>query len=42
MENITESASSYTELDQLSVFELLNIINREDQSVPLAIAKVLY
>jgi N-acetylmuramic acid 6-phosphate etherase len=41
MENITESASSYTSLDQLPVAELLQTINREDQSVPLAVEKVL-
>lgn len=41
MQNITESASSYTTLDQLTTLELLKIINTEDQSVPLTIAKVL-
>lgn len=41
MENITESASSYAELDRLSVSRLLEIINLEDQSVPLAVSRVL-
>jgi N-acetylmuramic acid 6-phosphate etherase len=41
MENITESASSYTHLDKLPLAELLQTINREDQSVPLAVEKVL-
>jgi N-acetylmuramic acid 6-phosphate etherase len=41
MENITESASSYDALDQMPVRELLEIINREDQTVPLAVKKVL-
>jgi N-acetylmuramic acid 6-phosphate etherase len=41
MQNITESASSYTTLDQLPTLELLKIINKEDHSVPVAISKVL-
>jgi len=41
MQNITESASSYSNLDQLNTLDLLSIINKEDQTVPLAIAKVL-
>lgn len=41
MQNITESASTYTTLDQLSTIDLLSIINKEDQTVPLAISKVL-
>ena len=41
MQNITESASAYTTLDQLTTLELLDIINREDQTVPIAISKVL-
>ena len=41
MQNITESASAYTTLDQLATLELLDIINREDQTVPIAISKVL-
>lgn len=41
MENITESASAYEALDQLPVGDLLSIINREDQTVPLAVSRVL-
>ena len=41
MENITESASAYDSLDRLSTEELLQIINQEDQTVPLAVAKVI-
>lgn len=41
MHNITESASSYTTLDQLPTLELLKIINKEDQTVPMAIARSL-
>ncbi len=41
MQNITESASSYPSLDRLPVSELLQILNREDQSVPLAVSRVL-
>lgn len=41
MQNITESASSYDGLDRLPVSELLQILNREDQTVPLAVARVL-
>ncbi|MDR1738900.1 MAG: N-acetylmuramic acid 6-phosphate etherase [Candidatus Symbiothrix sp.] len=41
MKNFTESESHITQLDALSVQELLSIINREDQSVPMAVAKAL-
>jgi N-acetylmuramic acid 6-phosphate etherase len=41
MQNITESPSSYSTLDELSTGDLLKIINKEDQSVPLAVAGVL-
>jgi N-acetylmuramic acid 6-phosphate etherase len=41
MENITESASAYTGLDKLPLAELLAVINQEDQTVPLAVAKVI-
>jgi N-acetylmuramic acid 6-phosphate etherase len=41
MQNITESASAYATLDQLSTRDLLQIINREDQTVPQAVNKVL-
>lgn len=41
MQNITESASRYTTLSELPTLELLQIINKEDQTVPLAVEKVL-
>jgi N-acetylmuramic acid 6-phosphate etherase len=37
----TESSSNYQHLERMSVQELLHNINREDQTVPLAIAKVI-
>lgn len=37
MEKITESTSNYRHLDMMSVHELLVNINREDQTVPLAV-----
>ncbi|HTF16462.1 MAG TPA: N-acetylmuramic acid 6-phosphate etherase [Chryseolinea sp.] len=37
----TESSSNYQNLDRMSVQELLHNINREDQTVPLAIARVI-
>ncbi len=37
----TESPSYYDHLEKMSVMELLTNINKEDQTVPLAIAKVL-
>jgi N-acetylmuramic acid 6-phosphate etherase len=39
--SITESASNYNHLEQMSVKELLANINREDQRVPLAIEKAI-
>jgi N-acetylmuramic acid 6-phosphate etherase len=39
MKRITESASHYDQLEQQSVKELLTNINREDQTVPLAVEK---
>jgi N-acetylmuramic acid 6-phosphate etherase len=41
MQNITESASTYTTLDELSTIELLSIINKEDNTVPQAVGKAL-
>jgi len=41
MNRITESSSKYDNLEKMSVTELLSNINREDQSVPLAIEKIL-
>ncbi len=38
MQNITESASAYSTLDQFSIRDILETINREDQTVPLAVA----
>ena len=40
-ENITEQSSHYTSLDEMSVSEILNGINQEDQTVPHAVAKVI-
>ena len=37
----TESSSKYEHLEQMSVQELLSNINREDQTVPLAIEKCI-
>lgn len=37
----TESASNYNHLEEMSVLDLLTNINREDQTVPLAIARVI-
>jgi N-acetylmuramic acid 6-phosphate etherase len=39
MKRVTESASHYDQLEQQSVRELLTNINREDQTVPLAVEK---
>lgn len=41
MEKITESASPYRHLEKMSVRDLLENINREDQTVPLAVQKAL-
>ncbi|MEP7265479.1 MAG: N-acetylmuramic acid 6-phosphate etherase [Bacteroidota bacterium] len=38
---ITESDSSYNDLEQMSVRDLLDNINREDQTVALAVQKVI-
>lgn len=38
---ITEQASLYDNLEQMSVEELLSTINKEDQSVPFAVEKAL-
>ncbi|MBB6460647.1 N-acetylmuramic acid 6-phosphate etherase [Flammeovirga kamogawensis] len=38
---ITESSSNYNDLEKMSVNELLHNINKEDQSVPLAIQKAI-
>ena len=39
--NITESESNHDNLDQMSVGELLNAINQEDQTVALTVQKVI-
>lgn len=39
MNNTTEKASNYNHLEQMSVNELLVNMNREDQTVPLAVEK---
>jgi N-acetylmuramic acid 6-phosphate etherase len=39
--SITESSSKYTGLEQMSIRELLENINREDQGVPLAVEKAI-
>ncbi|MBL7891909.1 MAG: N-acetylmuramic acid 6-phosphate etherase [Bacteroidia bacterium] len=41
MKKITESDSKYTQLENMSVKELLTNINREDKTVPLAIGKII-
>jgi N-acetylmuramic acid 6-phosphate etherase len=41
MSSVTESSSHYNDLEKMSVSELLANINKEDQSVPFAIQKVL-
>ncbi len=41
MEKITESASPYRHLEQMSVHELLTHINTEDRTVPLAVAEAI-
>ena len=39
--NTTESTSSYNNLEQMSTLDLLLNINKEDQTVPLAVQKVI-
>lgn len=41
MASVTESASTYSSLDQIPIVDLLMIINQEDRSVPLAVEKVI-
>ena len=41
MQNTTESPSHYDNLENLTTMELLKSINKEDQSVPLAVEKVI-
>lgn len=42
MKKITESTSKYDHLEQMNTITLLQNINREDQSVPLAVEKELH
>lgn len=41
MKRTTEQDSNYTDLDKMSVAELLHGINNEDKTVPLAVEKVI-
>lgn len=41
MKRVTESSSKYSSLEKMSVKDLLTNINKEDQTVPMAIAEVL-
>lgn len=41
MKKVTEQESKYQSLERMSTVELLTNINREDQSVPLAVEKVI-
>src|SRR5690606_9211263 len=41
MNKVTESDSIYKDLDKMSVYELLNNINKEDATVPLAVNAVI-
>lgn len=41
MNKTTESSSEYRHLEQKSISELLHYMNREDQTVPLAVAQAL-
>lgn len=40
-DKITESESDYNHLEQMSILDLLTNINKEDQTVPLAVQKVI-
>src|SRR3546814_4375990 len=41
MKRITESDSSYDNLEEMKLSEILTSINKEDQTVPLAVAKAI-
>lgn len=41
MEKITEQSSNYDHLEQLSMGEILTSMNKEDQTVPLAVEKII-
>ncbi len=41
MIRVTEQESNYNNIDQMSILEILHGINKEDQTVPLAVEKVI-
>jgi N-acetylmuramic acid 6-phosphate etherase len=41
MIRVTEQESHYNNIDQMSILEILHGINKEDQTVPLAVEKVI-
>src|SRR3546814_17573260 len=41
MKRITESDSAYDNLEEMKLSEILTSINKEDQTVPLAVAKAI-
>jgi len=41
LKNITEQPSRFDDLDKMPVLDILKNINKEDQTVPLAVAKVI-
>src|SRR3546814_9576081 len=41
MKRITESDSSYDNLEEMKLSEILTSINKEDQTVPLAVANAI-
>lgn len=41
MKKITEQSSNYNDIDKLSIQEQLTAMNKEDQSVPLAVEKII-
>ncbi len=41
MIRVTEQESNYNNIDQMSILEILQGINKEDQTVPLAVEKVI-
>ena len=41
MKKITEQSSNYDDIDKLSIQEQLEAMNKEDQSVPLAVQKII-
>ena len=40
-EKVTEKSSLYDDLDRMSIRELLQSMNQEDQKVPLAVAQAI-